>query len=312
MGLTVCQTCMRFWHDVHGRKYPAEEARVPICWSEKPSTLPPSRTDRRTGGAYGSCICSLDADRSTMSIPPTVLYPLTLAAVLRHVLTTQAGTFSTTLIVCSSRDTFLQHLSYSLQHAQSEDQESDMQDMISPSLHNLLTTRHVKLAFCASVQALLAYLTICGLHNPVSFTDGGKRARIVVLNPLSLHASTLSFSAQGLSRTFAAATETALKVNAILQVVECRVEGREPEHQVEGADVDMNNGEMDEDDHNTTQKEEDPWDQEVAVLNVSTRRFGSHSGERAWAGRTVKAKRIAARWFRFQKLDDHRTRDGQG
>ena len=46
----------------------------------------------------------------------------------------------------------------------------------------------------------------------------------------------------------------------------------------------------------------DPWDQDVSILNVSARRFGSAAGERSWAGRTVTAERIAARWFRFQHL----------
>jgi hypothetical protein len=51
----------------------------------------------------------------------------------------------------------------------------------------------------------------------------------------------------------------------------------------------------------TEETELDPWEQEVSILNVSARRFGSAGGERAWAGRTVKARRIAARWFSFQK-----------
>jgi hypothetical protein len=247
-----------------------------------------------------------------MSIPRTVLYPLSLVALFHHILTTQSGTVSTTLIVCSSRDVFLQHLLHSLQHARGENEQGNVQDMVSPSLHNLLATRHIKLAFCTSVQALLAYLTAYGQDQPVPSVEGGERARVVIVNPLALHASTLSFSAQGLSRTFAAATETALKANAILHIVECHSEGRRLDHEAEGEDADMSNEGNDANDHGTAHGAEDPWDQEVAVLNVSARRFGSNSGERAWAGRTVKAKRIAARWFRFQKLDDHRTCDGQG
>jgi hypothetical protein len=55
----------------------------------------------------------------------------------------------------------------------------------------------------------------------------------------------------------------------------------------------------------TEETELDPWEQEVSILNVSARRFGSAGGERAWAGRTVKARRIAARWFSFQKQVRH-------
>jgi hypothetical protein len=293
------------------RENPAEEGAVPIRWVWEPPTLPPStyglKNQRRIWQLQSA---SLDAERSTMSIPPTVLYPLTLVALFHHILATQSGTVSTTLVVCTSRDVFLQHLLHSLEHARSENEQGNVQDIISPSLHNLLTARHIKLAFCTSVQALLAHLTAHGPDRPVSSVEGGERARIVIVNPLALHASTLSFSAQGLSRIFAAATETALKANAILHIVECHGEGRTFNHQVEG-DADMSCEGNDEGDHDTTQREEDPWDQEVAVLNVSARRFGSNSNERAWAGRTVKAKRIAARWFQFQKLDDHRTGDGQ-
>jgi len=47
-------------------------------------------------------------------------------------------------------------------------------------------------------------------------------------------------------------------------------------------------------------EEEDPWEQDVAILNVSARKFGSGSNDRAWAGRTIKVKRVAGRWFRFK------------
>jgi hypothetical protein len=265
------------------------------------------RTDSRPPGANGSC--SLDADRSIMSVEPTVLYPLTLPGLLHFILTTQAGTASTTLIICSSRDAFLHHLAQSLQDDQGAAQDGYTQNMASPSLHNLLTTRHVKLAFCASVQALLAYLTECGQRGSADIVEHGGKQRIVLVNPLALHASTLSFSAQGLSRSFAAATETAHKLGAMLHIVECPIHDKNSEGHAEDEDVDMENGE---EDHIDTNIEEDPWEQEVSILNVSARRFGSNSGERAWAGRTVKAKRIAARWFRFQKVDDPRTHNYPG
>lgn len=241
---------------------------------------------------------------------PTVLYPLTLVGLIHHILQTQSGTAATTLIICSSRDTFLQQLSQSLQQESDqnnrEDENDQLQNLATPTLHNLLTTRHIKLAFCASMQTLLAYLTACGRDASRDTVESAEGARMFLVNPLSLHASTLSFSAQGLSRSFAAATETALKSGAALHVVECRPQSRVPE-QREREDVDMSDeheqGLMDE------HEEQDPWELEVSILNVSARRFGSNSGERAWAGRTVKAKRIAARWFRFQEL--HEEQEGE-
>jgi hypothetical protein len=53
-----------------------------------------------------------------------------------------------------------------MQQHQSLGEDGYMQDVVSPSLHNLLANRHVKLTFCASVQALLAFLTICGQNRP--------------------------------------------------------------------------------------------------------------------------------------------------
>jgi hypothetical protein len=242
---------------------------------------------------------------------PTVLYPFTLPGLLHYIVTTQAP--STTLIICSSRESFLQDLVYSLEQdlSQEHNRNSNLQDLVTPSLHNLFTTRHVKLAFCASVQALLAYLTAYG-RNETSSThpkDSQHKPRLVLVNPLALHAPTPSFSAQGLSRAFAAATETALRSNAVLQVIECQVKRPRIENS-DGEDVDMTEGE---ESHAKEEVEEkDPWDQEVSILNVSARRFGSNSGERAWAGRTLKAKSIAARWFRFKKLDDGEVREDPG
>jgi hypothetical protein len=160
------------------------------------------------------------------------------------------------------------------------------------------------------VQALLAYLTAYGRDNRVQTIEPGEKARIVLVNPLALHASTMSFSAQGLSRAFAAATEAALKTNTILRVVECCAEKSSYEQQNDTEDTDMSNG--GDEDQVTEQRGDDPWEQEMSILNVSARRFGSNSGERAWAGRTVKAKDVAARWLRFQNLEDHGTSEGRG
>jgi len=245
-----------------------------------------------------------------MAISPTVIYPLTPAALLRYILTTQVGTASTLLIVCSCRDDFLRQLARSLQKQQDVGGDDCMQDVVSPSLHNLLTTRHIKLAFCASVQVLLAYLTVHGQTGSVHDGEHGSRSRMILVNPLALHASGLSFSAQGLSRSFAAATETALQLGAVLQVVECPSEGITTEPMAEGEDPEMQIEQRES--HNDTNSEQDPWEQEVSILNVSARRFGPSSGERAWAGRTVKAKTIAARWFQFQNLDDQRMREAPG
>lgn len=242
-----------------------------------------------------------------MAAPPTVLYPLTLPHLLQHILTTQSDALSTTLVVCSSRDAFLQNLVGAVQQEGQDQTRDKLLQLASPTLHNLSTARHVKVTFCASVQTLLVYLT--SLKRPAAPNAGkgagserqaNTSARIVLVNPLSLHAATLSFSAQGLSRAFAAAVETSLRVDALLVVAECQGASVQPtssygnrinEHDDEGEDGERES------------IAPDPWEQEVSILNVSAKKFGMGTGDRAWAGRTVKVKRIAARWFRFHKLD---------
>jgi hypothetical protein len=233
---------------------------------------------------------------------PTVLYPLTLPRLLQYILTTQSGTCPTLLIICSSRDRFIQDLASSL-HNHGEHDPDGLEQLVAPTLHNLLTTRHVRLAFCASVQALLAYLTAFCPYGTNLADEADQGERVVLVNTLALHAPTSSFSAQGLSRCFAAAAEAALKPGVTLHLAECEgMRERREEHDDE--DTEMEN---DHEEPSTEASTQDPWEQEISILNVSARRFGSGSGERAWAGRTVKAKSIAARWFRFHNLDNQQT-----
>lgn len=247
-------------------------------------------------------LCSIE-----MAFVPTVLYPLTLPALLDYMLSTQPASSPTTLIICSDRSAFIEHLAHSLKQQQGTDQGGSLQQLLNPTLHSLTTTRHVKLAFCASVQALLAYLTAYDRPGYVHVDESEGRDRIVMVNPLTLHKPTSSFSAQGLSRTFAAAVETALRTGAVLHVVEC--EGSQQGH---GEHIGDNAAVTDGEDEGHTTAEQDPWDQDVSILNVSARKFGSAAGERAWAGRTVKARRIAARWFRFQDLAGRHANEGPG
>lgn len=243
-----------------------------------------------------------------MSPSPTVIYPLTLPGLLHFVITTQADTCSTLLVICSSRDLFLHHLAGLLEERQGDEGLAGLQNLMAPTLHNLFTTRRIKLAFCASVQILIAYLTAYG--PPGTAPDGSaNRERLILVNPLALHASTPSFSAQGLSRVFATAAEVALKTGVDLHVVECEGKGVGHGQCGEEDDADMVTGS---DETRDEVELQDPWEQEVSILNISARRFGSGPGERAWAGRTVKAKRIAARWFRFHKLDVGPTHEDQG
>ena len=236
-----------------------------------------------------------------MLSPPTVIaHALSPPALLHHILTSQSGNTPTTLVVCSTREAFLQELLDSLQLQAGHDGPG-VQHLIAPTLHNLFTARHVKVAFCASVQTLLAYFTAyAATATSMGQSKRGERERIVLVNVLRLHAPTPSFSAQGLSRTFAAAVEAASRAGAVLEVAECPAAPSMSGMGEAGVEQGVENGQE------TTHDEgqEDPWEQQVSILNVSARRFGSGNADRAWAGRTVTVKKVAARWFRFRKLED--------
>ena len=42
------------------------------------------------------------------------------------------------------------------------------------------------------------------------------------------------------------------------------------------------------------------WDDEVSILNVTTKSFAA--GERGWVGRTVKVRAVAGRWCIFEEV----------
>ncbi|KAH0349212.1 hypothetical protein KCU81_g2985, partial [Aureobasidium melanogenum] len=99
----------------------------------------------------------------------------------------------------------------------------------------------------------------------------------MILNPIQIHEHTLSYSAQGFNRTFAAIIDAAHYLD----------------HQLVMEDEDML-------DRRTLTN---PWDQDVSMLNITTKTFGT--GGRGWVGRTVKIRQVAKRWCRFRELDDY-------
>jgi hypothetical protein len=153
----------------------------------------------------------------------------------------------------------------------------------------------------------------------------GQRGILYIVDMLALHASTAAYSAQGLGRCFAAAVEAAGRAGEGLAVVECVRKASRPETGVgESHDEHMDNdgGERAGDDGDerdldmgegeARRSEEDPWEQEVPILNTSMRRLGSGSGERGWAGRTVKVRTVAERWFVFEMVEEDGGRMDEG
>ena len=98
----------------------------------------------------------------------------------------------------------------------------------------------------------------------------------------NLHRSTAEHSAQGLSRSLAAAVEAAKFNGQRLVLAESTTLSGEVEYEGIGSAG-------------------DPWKEQVPLLSGSVR-FGGEG--RLWAGKTVEVQRVVARWCRFVRVGD--------
>jgi hypothetical protein len=228
---------------------------------------------------------------------PIVLEPCKAHHVLQSCLRHPAATKH--LIVCSTRDAFLQSLLYEVT-LESQNEQNTALDLLAPTLSNLHNSRNVQITFCADLTNLRAYLTTLGSPNqPEEIESESKDAHdqsrplLVIINPIRIHEHTLSYSAQGFNRTFASIVDVAHRLGQQLIMVECIDPEDEYETGVQG-DEDMLDGGL---------RITDAWDQDLSMLNITTKTFGA--GERAWVGRTVRIRQVAGRWFEFRKLEDY-------
>lgn len=208
-------------------------------------------------------------------------------------------------------------------------------DLTTPTLHLLATTRTVKLAFCDSLPHLHAYLSLLTHRHrqqqqrpssdppAASRLDASlpkaKKPYLAVLNPIDLHRHTSHFSAQGLNRMFAALVDSADGLERQLLIAECsssssdghrlqRDEDREDDGL--GRDYEADDAQAAQDrtgdgdermgGEGRSDKQKNVWDEEVSMLNVTTKKFGA--GEKGWAGRTVPIRRVVERWCVFDKV----------
>lgn len=266
---------------------------------------------------------------------PIVLEVTATSQLINFLITNHAE--PTRLIVCSTRDIFVQHLLDELavtapppstprsgQHNDDDDDDgkpknqfrrTDRDDdrglstLLTPTLSLLATSRTIKLSYCPDLIHLLAHLsqlssTMQRAHDstqqPPPTASSAGRPILALLNPIRLHKPTSSFSAQGLNRTFAAAVETAHVLG--MQLVVC--ESPDPPDHV-GPLLPLLEQQRGRDEdagpERDTQGCAGPWDHALSMLNVTTRTFGV--GERGWVGRTVPVRRVAERWCTFVRLD---------
>ena len=245
------------------------------------------------------------------SSTPLVLEGISLLDFIQYVLNTHNE--PSTLIVCSSRETFLGQMQDALNEIPKPQQDGESEEITNdqvqpnvrkrawrtPTLRLLASSRTVKVVFCQDVPHLRAYLATYAHraskhsdyeHSTNTASNSGRL--LAVLDLINLHRPTSTFSAQGLNRTLATAVEAAhhsnsrlilaegFSKNATVPTEDPLLFGEEPAPPV----LPITN----------------PWDEEVSILNVTTKSFGA--GERGWVGRTVKIRTIAERWCAFQLM----------
>ena len=243
------------------------------------------------------------------SSTPLVLEGISLPDLIEYVLDRHAQ--PSTLVVCSTKQAFLDHLQVSFAEVETkrpgeEETRLERQKRLwsIPTLRLLTSSRTVKLVFCAELPQLRAYLAayshhLLGQEEPempplLSHARFPRFRMLVILNLIALHRPTSSFSAQGITRTLAVAVEAAHQSDSRLILAECPMETTK----VPSDEPAM----FDETSDPSAPSVEKSWDEEVSILNVTTKSFGA--GERGWVGRTVKVRAIAGRWCEFQKMDE--------
>lgn len=181
---------------------------------------------------------------------------------------------STILIVCSTRDRFLEQLYAAVRTQQGE---PGRHPLLAKSIGMLSKSSRVKLAFCPTLEHLRAYISVLQVDRETdSDRMQGKRPLLAVLDLLALHIPTLEFSAQGLSRTLSMTVEVAAHEGMDLVLCECK-NTMDPTSNDSGERL---------------------WYEHVPILNGSVRVGGEESG---WRARGVPVKRVAERWFEFDE-----------
>ncbi|KAL5341668.1 hypothetical protein BJX70DRAFT_42960 [Aspergillus crustosus] len=187
------------------------------------------------------------------------------------------------LIVCASRETFLEQLLASVNLQSTEGSGHHL--LLTKTLGMLSRSRNVRTVFCPTLEHLRAYLST-GIQGRLPASEDNQQPRhlLAILNLLSLHLSTREFSAQGLSRTLANAVE--VSSGTILDVVLCEC--------------------RDALDSSDTERGEALWYVDVPLLSNSLR---SGTEGNSWTGRAVPVKRVVQRWFRFTDSSNRENRD---
>jgi hypothetical protein len=246
-----------------------------------------------------------------MASGPQVVTGIGLADFIQDVLDNNSR--PSTLVVCAAEETFIEQLlaacietrPSNINEQQSLDGEPAENEPVLAQTHDLLkrlplfqlaNSRTVKLVFCHDLTHLRAYLATLAIPKTASEPNESNEPKkhgkplLAILNPIDIHRFTTAFSAQGLNRTFSLAVEAAHATRNHLFMIEFpgsqhrEADQTDVEYELRSQAV-------------SAPPLANPWDEEVSILNVTTKSFGA--GGRGWVGRTVTIRRIAERWCVF-------------
>ena len=206
----------------------------------------------------------------------------------------------TTMIVCSSRERFLEELRASIDRAHSqipasshgEQATEDLHLLLNPTLHLISRSQTIRLVFVPTLSHLRAFLAIYAhaTRRSVSASDpirlGSPIPFLAIWAMARLHQLTTEHSAQGISRTLAAVIEASNQHVQKLVLAEPKiVSTADDEANQIGSDVTWH----------------DPWTEALPLLSGALR-FGGE--ERAWSGKTVTLGAVISRWCQFVECDN--------
>ena len=226
------------------------------------------------------------------------LAPLSCSDFINHLLRVHKA--PTTLVVCSSREAFLDELRAccvdprsNSPHSQGREVSPQTHPFLIPTLHLIAKSQSISLAFVPTLPHLRAYLAAypslpakSEYPLPIVTRPGFQTPLLAIWGLAGLHRSTIDHSAQGLSRTMAAAREAAVAGQQNLVLAEQNLQiGRD-----DGEDVNDENMRI-----------VDPWQEQVPLLS-GTIRIGGDERERI--GRTCEVGSIVAKWCKFVVVDN--------
>ena len=202
----------------------------------------------------------------------------------------------TTVIICSSREDFLEDLQTCIQHNHPEADDDNSEDEVSSNLHTLLVptiqliavTQSVNVAYMPTLAHLRGYLSVypptaeTPRHSAAQSKSGSRLSMLVIWGLAALHRSTPEHSAQGLSRTVASAVEAAYMAKQKLTLVEPAIIG------ASGNDIGFD------------EALSDPWKEKVPLLNGNSRAGGR---ERVLALRAVDVGSVIGRWCKHVRTE---------